>query len=83
LERKRKRLLNKARKGYTGVMGITISPRFITDTEGHKIDVVLSLNDFNALIKIAEELEDVKAFDEAMKNPEFVDWEETRKDLGV
>ncbi|MCK4541494.1 MAG: hypothetical protein KAU17_04570 [Spirochaetales bacterium] len=64
-------------------MSITITPRFITDAEGHKTDVVLSLNDFQILVAIAEELEDIKAFDKAMKTPEFVDWEEAKKDLGV
>ena len=64
-------------------MSITVTPRFITDAEGHKTDVVLSLKDFQTLLELAEELEDIKAFDEAMKDPEFVDWEEAKKELGV
>ena len=64
-------------------MSISVKPRFITDSEGHKTDVVLSLKDFQTLVELAEEVEDIQAFDEAMKDPEFVDWEEAKKELGV
>ena len=47
---------------------LTVTPQYITDQEGKKISVVLSLEDFKAIMEGLEELEDVKLYDEAKKN---------------
>ena len=41
--------------------------QFITDNSGKKLAVVLPIKDYNKLIEELEDLEDVKAFDEAKK----------------
>jgi PHD/YefM family antitoxin component YafN of YafNO toxin-antitoxin module len=47
---------------------LTVTPQYITDQEGKKISVVLSLEDFKAIMEGLEELEDVKLYDEAKKD---------------
>ncbi|MCB9201921.1 MAG: hypothetical protein H6604_02570 [Flavobacteriales bacterium] len=46
---------------------ITIQPNYITDGNGNKISVILSLKDFNSMIEELEELEDIKLYDQAKK----------------
>ena len=41
--------------------------QFITDNSGKKLAVVLPIKDYNKLIEELEDLEDLKAFDEAKK----------------
>jgi len=41
--------------------------QFITDNTGKKLAVVLPIKDYQELIEELEDLEDVKAFDEAKK----------------
>lgn len=42
--------------------------QFITDTNGRKISVILPIEEYDKMMRQLEELEDIKAFDEAMKN---------------
>ncbi|MBK8888063.1 MAG: hypothetical protein IPN46_16595, partial [Saprospiraceae bacterium] len=44
---------------------LTVEPRYITDSKGKKISVVLPIEDFNAIMEELEELEDLKLYDEA------------------
>ena len=46
-------------------MPATTSPRFVTDSEGQRIAVLLDLPDYERLVEAAEELEDIRAYDEA------------------
>lgn len=42
--------------------------QYITDINGKKISIILPIRVYEKLMKQLEELEDIKAFDEAMKN---------------
>jgi PHD/YefM family antitoxin component YafN of YafNO toxin-antitoxin module len=42
--------------------------RFVTDAHGQRVAVILGLDQYEALIDAAEELEDIKAFDEAKRS---------------
>lgn len=42
--------------------------QYITDINGRKISIILPIREYEKMRKQLEELEDIKAFDEAMKN---------------
>jgi len=42
--------------------------QYILDTNGRKISIILPIREYENMMKQLEELEDIKAFDEAMKN---------------
>lgn len=44
---------------------LTINPKYITDQEGNKISVVISLKEFESMIEMLDELEDVRIYDKA------------------
>ena len=44
-----------------------LHPQYITDTAGNSL-VVLSQQEFNAIMEELEELEDIRMYDEAKKN---------------
>ena len=46
---------------------LTVHPQYITDNAGKKM-VVLPAKEFDTLMEELEELEDIKLYDEAMKN---------------
>ena len=46
---------------------LTINPQYITDNNGNKISVVLSLKEYKAIIEELEELEDIRTYDETIK----------------
>ncbi len=71
---------------------ITIHPQPIKDNEGNELGVFLTTADFNKLLEEIEELEDIKAYDEAKSRDdlEFIPYEqaiaeirEKRKHEGV
>ena len=43
---------------------LTFSPNFITDEQGNRISVVLSIEDFAHIVEALEELEDIRLYDE-------------------
>lgn len=49
---------------------LTVEPRYITDSKGKKISVVLPIEDFNAIMEELEELEDITLYDEAKRSNE-------------
>ena len=57
--------------------------RYIVNTNGEKTEVVLPIELYEQLIEELEELEDIRDFDKAMKDPDFIPWEEAKKQLGV
>ena len=57
--------------------------RYIVDADGKRTEVVLPIVLYERLLEELEELEDIRDFDEAMKDPDFVPWEEVKKQLGV
>ena len=46
---------------------LTVHPKYITDSAGKKISVILPMKDFKAIMEELEELEDIKLYDEAKK----------------
>ncbi|MES2377362.1 MAG: hypothetical protein V4553_12315 [Bacteroidota bacterium] len=48
----------------------TIHPQYITDEDGKKTAVVLSMDEFEQILDELDELEDIKLFDEAKKDNE-------------
>ena len=54
---------------------LAVKPRFLTDEHGQKQAVVLSLEEFQSLLDIIEDIKDAKALDDAIANStgEFVD----------
>ena len=57
--------------------------RYIVDAEGKRTEVVLPIVLYERLLEELEDLEDIRDFDEAMKDHDFVPWEEVKKQLGV
>ncbi len=57
--------------------------RYIVNAKGEKTEVVLPIALYERLIEELEELEDIRDFDEAMKDSDFISWEEAKKQLGV
>jgi len=57
--------------------------RYIVDADGKRTEVVLPIVLYERLLEELEELEDIRDFDEAMKDHDFVPWEEVKKQLGV
>jgi len=47
---------------------LTVHPQYIKDTRGNKSMVILSAKEFDAMIEELEDMEDVRLYDEAMKN---------------
>lgn len=47
-----------------------MKPQFITDDKGKRVSVILPVKDFNKMLEQLEELEDIKAYDEARKSGE-------------
>ncbi|MEP0713405.1 hypothetical protein [Algoriphagus sp.] len=49
---------------------LTINPKYITDQVGNKISVVLSVKEFETMVEMLEDLDDVRLYDEAKKSDE-------------
>jgi len=49
---------------------IAVHPQYITDADGKKLSVILSLNEFEALLESLEDIDDVQLFDVGKANPE-------------
>lgn len=64
-----------------------MTTRYITDEEGNRQGVILSIEEYEKLIEAAEELADLAAYDEAKARErrgeaEYVPWEEVRDKIG-
>lgn len=46
---------------------ISIHPQYIKDTDGNKSLVILSAKEFDVLMEELDDIEDVRLYDEAMK----------------
>ena len=57
--------------------------RYIIDDRGRKTEAVLPISLYYRLLEQAEELEDIRHFDKAMKDPEAIPWEEAKRQLGL
>lgn len=47
-----------------------LKPQFITDETGRKLSVVLSIEEYEALLEMLEELEDIRLYDEVKEEKE-------------
>ena len=57
--------------------------RYIVNLRGQKTEAVLPISIYRRLLEMAEELEDIRHFDKAMKNPDSIPWKEAKKQLGL
>ncbi|MDQ3016378.1 MAG: hypothetical protein M3R25_06650 [Bacteroidota bacterium] len=44
-----------------------IHPQFITDAQGKKVSVIISMQEFEALLEELEDIEDVKLYDATIR----------------
>jgi len=47
-----------------------VHPKYITDTKGNKISVILSVKEFENMIEKLEDLEDIRLYDDSKKKNE-------------
>ena len=59
------------------------SPRYIVDKLGKRTEVILSLEEFEQLLDLAEESEDIRLADERMGEDDWVDFDEVNEQLRV
>ncbi|MDP9456660.1 MAG: hypothetical protein CYG60_23835 [Actinobacteria bacterium] len=64
-----------------------MSTRYVTDETGRRVEVIMSVEEYERLVEAAEELEDLRIYDEAKRRTdrgeaEFVPWEEVRDGVG-
>ena len=57
--------------------------RYIVNAKGEKTEVVVPIELYKQLLKQLEDIEDIRDFDEAMEDPEWEDFEEVAKRLGL
>ncbi len=43
---------------------LALSPQYITDSEGKRVSVILSIAEYLKLLELLEELEDIRLYDE-------------------
>ena len=64
-----------------------MSVQYVTDDNGKRVGVVLPIEEYTRLLEELEELEDIRAADEARQEiengeDELVPWEEAKKRIG-
>jgi hypothetical protein len=57
--------------------------RYIVNDKGERTEVVLPIDLYERLLERIVDAEDIQAIEEAMKDPDFIPWEEAKKQLGV
>lgn len=61
---------------------LTINPKYIIDDKGKKTAAVLTMKEYDFLIKCLEDLEDILEMDSAVETTiDFRDYQEIRSDL--
>ena len=61
---------------------LTINPKYIIDDKGEKTAAVLTMKEYDFLIKCLEDLEDILEMDSAVETAkDFRDYQEIRSDL--
>jgi hypothetical protein len=58
---------------------IKLHEKFIVDQEGKKSGVIINIEDYNRILDILEEYDDIKDFDERTSDPEWISYEELKK----
>ena len=61
---------------------MSITEQIVTDKKGKAIAVQLPVNQYKKLLELAEEMEEIKAYDRAMKrNHKFIPFDQAVKEL--
>lgn len=61
---------------------LTINPKYIVDDKGEKTAAVLTMKEYDFLIKCLEDLEDILEMDSAVETAtDFRDYQEIRSEL--
>ena len=61
---------------------VTINPKYIVDDKGEKTAAVLTMKEYDFLIKCLEDLEDILEMDSAVETAtDFRDYQEIRSEL--
>lgn len=64
-----------------------MSARYVVDENGKRVSVILPVEEYERLIEALEELEDIRAYDEAKAELEHgedksVPWEKVKREIG-
>ena len=64
-----------------------MSTRYITDETGKRVSVILDIKEYERLLEALEDLEDLRAADEALREiesgeDELIPWEQVRDKIG-
>jgi PHD/YefM family antitoxin component YafN of YafNO toxin-antitoxin module len=64
-----------------------VSARYVVDENGKRVEVIMSVEEYERLIEALEDLEDVRIYDEAKAEIEregskVVPWEQVRDEIG-
>jgi len=57
--------------------------QFITNTDGEKTAVVISVKEYEHFLRVQDEYEDIKSYDEAMSTNDWIPIEDVKKVLGL
>ena len=61
---------------------MSITEQIVTNKNGKPVAVQIPVGQYNKLIELAEEMQDIKAYDKAMKRKhEFIPFTQVRKEL--
>jgi len=55
--------------------------RYIVDARGQKKEVVLPISMYRRMLERLEDIEDLQYIEQAMKDPQFIPWEEAKRQL--
>jgi PHD/YefM family antitoxin component YafN of YafNO toxin-antitoxin module len=64
-----------------------MSARYVVDENGMRVSVILPVDEYERLVEALEELEDIRAYDEAKAElargeDEVVPWEKVKREIG-
>jgi PHD/YefM family antitoxin component YafN of YafNO toxin-antitoxin module len=57
--------------------------RYVVNEKGEKESVVLPVSMFEKIVEELEDLEDAQIVEERMKDPDWVDWDRAKQELGL
>ncbi len=59
-----------------------LHPQFLTDQDGKRLSVVLTLDEYESLLERLEDLEDIEDARQAMDEP-TIPWETVKAEMGL
>ena len=62
-----------------------MSIRYVTDENGKRVEVIMPVEEYERLVEVLEDLEDVRIYDEAEiegEGSEPIPWEKVREEIG-